>query len=219
MFATAALLLLGACKSGTPTDTGQAGITPSSLAASIAPSVAPEPSATATASPTVRPTVTRAPITLRPTVTPRPSRSVRPPITTRPALGDLTIHLASRDCGFYSDTGGGLWLNPTLQVNWTGSGAFPSANLGFAMHTNYGKATAGGPVHSTAPFTWAIGGEPSIGNSWLGHTVKITVTIDPGNDVPETNETNNTTTITVSIPATLPFAPNGSNGDYTIICT
>jgi hypothetical protein len=58
-----------------------------------------------------------------------------------------------------------------------------------------------------------------VGNSWLGHTVVITVTIDPGNVVPESNESNNTATITVHVPATLPFPSAGSNSNGTIACT
>ena len=138
---------------------------------------------------------------------PSPSRGVR---------GDLTIRLVGNACGFYSDTSGGLWLKPTLQAGWTGSGPFPVAGLSFNMTTNYGKATAAGPVSSTNPFTWAIGGEPAV--VWLGRTVVITVTIDPGNVVPETNESNNTATITVAMPSALPFSPSGSNPNGTILC-
>jgi hypothetical protein len=147
-----------------------------------------------------------------------PTTAAHPP-THRVVLGDLTIQHVNDVCGFYTDTGGGLWLNPTLRAGWTGPGPFPAAGLGFSMTTNYGKATAGGPVSSTNPFTWAIGGENAVGNSWLGHTVVITVTIDPGNVVPESNESNNTTTITVHVPAILPFPTAGSNSDGTIACT
>jgi hypothetical protein len=130
----------------------------------------------------------------------------------------LTIRLVDNKCGFYSNTTGGLWLAPTLQVGWTGPGPLPVADLAFAMTTNYGTATAGGPLSSTNPFTWAIGGEPSVGNAWLGRTVVITAVIDPGNQIPETNESNNTVKIGVTMPSTLPFPPNGSNSDGTISC-
>ncbi len=209
-YAALAILVAGAlaaCKSSQPPGTaGGAG------AVSV---TTPSPT-----TPTLAPTlVAHPPVTAHPTPTPHPTLVLDPTATRRPA-GDLTIYLARGDyCGFYSDTSGGLWLNPRLVVGWTGPGPFPSANLGFSMTTNYGKHTAGGPVHSTAPFTWAIGGEPAVGNAWLGHTVKITVTIDPGNDVPETDESNNVAVITVPVPAPLPFSPTGSDGDYTIPCS
>jgi hypothetical protein len=133
-------------------------------------------------------------------------------------LGDLTIRHVNDVCGFYTDTAGGLWLAPTLRAGWTGPGPFPAANLGFSMTTNFGDS-AGGPVSSTTAFTWAIGGENAVGNSWLGKTVVITVTIDPGNVVPETNESNNTAKITVYVPAKLPFPAVGSNSNGTIACT
>jgi hypothetical protein len=41
---------------------------------------------------------------------------------------------------------------------------------------------------STVPFSCAIGGEPAVGNSWPGYTVKITAITDPGNDVPGSND-------------------------------
>jgi hypothetical protein len=82
------------------------------------------------------------------------------------------------------------------------------------MKANYGKAAAGGPVSSTNPFTWATGGEPVVGNAWLGHTVVLTVTIDPGSVVPESNTLNKTATITVAVPLSL--SPPGLNG--TIPC-
>jgi hypothetical protein len=144
-----------------------------------------------------------------------PTTATHPP-TPPQVLGDLTIRLVGDGCGVYIDTDGGLWLNPTLQVAWSGPGPFPAPWLGFSMTTNYGAATAGGPVSSTNPFTWGIGGEPLLGNSWLGQTVVITVTIDPGNAVPESNESNNTATITVVMPAAFGFS--GSNLSGTIPC-
>jgi hypothetical protein len=118
-------------------------------------------------------------------------------------LGDLTIHLAG-PCTWYQDVTGALWIAPTLAASWTGPGAFPPN--AFNMTSNYGKTTAGGPVTSTAPFTWAIGGEPTAGNSFLGHTVQLTVTINPGHTVAESDYTNNITVISVSAPATPPPA-------------
>jgi hypothetical protein len=142
-------------------------------------------------------------------VTSVPTTVTHPP-TLRAVLGDLTIRQVNDVCGFYTDTDGGLWINPTLRVGWTGPGPFPAAGLGFSMTTSPGNATAGGPVTSTNPFTWAIGVAKGSVSSWLGHTVVITVTIDPGNVVPESNESNNVTTITVAVPGTPPSNPNGT---------
>jgi hypothetical protein len=204
---------LTACKSSHPSAGAGAQLPIPVTAVPTTPPVIATPSPTATL-------IVRVPVTLHPTVTPHPTVIPHPSSTARrPVLGDLTIHLVRGGCGFYSDTSGGLWLNPRLEAGWTGPGPFPAANLGFSMTTNYGKATAGGPVTSTTPFTWAIGGEPAVGNAWLGHTVKITVTIDPGNDVAETNESNNVAIITVVVPASLPFSASGSNGDYKIPCS
>lgn len=174
----------------------------SAPAAGVPPSSSTPPTRTGT---TLRPPTVRPPTT-------------RPP-TSRPPAGDLTISLVGGACGFYSDTGGGLWIAPTLRASWSGPGAFPGANLGFNMKTNYGKATAGGPVTSASPFTWAIGGEPASGNSWVGHTVQITVTIDPGDDVPESNESNNVAVVTFSVPSPLPIPTIASDSSGTIACS
>jgi hypothetical protein len=206
------LVLLAACKSTQPANAGHGGLTPITRG----PVVLATPSASALKTASAHPTPTTV-LTLRPrpTGTPRPTLTVHAPIV---RLGDLTIRLARGDCGFYSDTSGGLWLNPRLVVGWTGAGPFPSTDLGFNMATNYGKATAGGPISSTTPFTWAIGGEPAVNNAWLGHTVKITVTLAPAPGV-ESNTANDVTVITVAVPSPLPFAANGSDGDYTIPCS
>jgi hypothetical protein len=116
-----------------------------------------------------------------------------------PPPGDLTIHLVG-PCTFYADIDGYLWINPTLQAQWAGTWApFPATD--FNMKTNYGKATAGGPINNTTPFTWAIGGETPAADSWLGRTILLTVTINPAHDVSETNYTNNVTLISVHVPA------------------
>jgi hypothetical protein len=124
-----------------------------------------------------------------------------PPV--RAGLGDLTIHLAGT-CTWFQDTTKGLWINPTLAASWTGPGPFPPT--AFGMTSNYGTTGAGGPINSTAAFKWAIGGQPTAGNAFLGHTVLLTVTINPGHTVPEINYTNNITVITVSVPTTPPPA-------------
>jgi hypothetical protein len=142
---------------------------------------------------------------------PAPTRTIRTTPALRPR-GDLTIHLAG-PCTWYQDVDGNLWLNPTLAASWTGPAPFPSN--GFSMISNYGKKTAGGPVTSAAPFTWAIGGEPTAGNAFLGHTVKLTVTIDPVHTVAETNEANNVTVVTVVVPST---PPPSSGTEETITC-
>jgi hypothetical protein len=130
--------------------------------------------------------------------------TVPPPTFSPPALlGDLTISRAG-GCIWYRDSADGLWIAPTLAAGWNLPTAFPSN--AFRMTSNYGKQTAGGPVTSTAPFLWAIGGEPTWGNSFLGHTVVLTATIDPVHTVTESNESNNTTTVTLAVPATPPPA-------------
>ena len=144
-------------------------------------------------------------IAARPVATPAIVIIPVPPLPFPPPvlLGDLTIHLAG-GCIWYRDSADGLWIAPTLAASWTLLGAFPSN--AFRMTSNYGKQTAGGPVTSTAPFLWAIGGEPTWGNSFLGHTVVLTATIDPVHTVTESNESNNTTTVTLAVPATPPPA-------------
>ncbi|MBV1853610.1 hypothetical protein [Catellatospora tritici] len=127
--------------------------------------------------------------------------AIATPAAAMPA-GDLTIHRAGT-CEWYQDSAANLWIAPVLAANWTGT-TFPSN--AFNMRSNYGKRTAGGPVTSAAPFRWAIGGEPTAGNSFLGHTVLLTATIDPINTVYELDESNNTTVITVPVPATPPPA-------------
>jgi hypothetical protein len=160
-----------------------------------------------TATPTPTPT-TPGRATAAPTTTP-PTRATAP--TLRP-LGDLTIHLAG-GCVEYQDSGGGLWLNPTMAAVWTGPAPFPANAV--AMTANPSGSEAGGPVTSAAPFTRAIGGQPVKNNAMLGHTVTLTVTIDPVNTVPETNEANNVTTISVVVPSTPPPA---SGAEQTVRC-
>jgi hypothetical protein len=152
------------------------------------------PSDGATLTRTTSPPGTATPAAIRTT----PDRTTGPTVRAR---GDLTIHLAG-GCTWYQDSLGELWLDPTLAASWTGPAPFPST--AFSMTSNYGKHTAGGPVTSSAPFTWAIGGEPTAGNAFLGHTVKLTVTIDPGNSIVETNEGDNVAVVTVTVPATPP---------------
>ncbi len=132
-------------------------------------------------------------------IIPVPPLPFPPPVL----LGDLTIHLAG-GCIWYRDSADGLWIAPTLAAGWNLLSPFPSN--AFRMTSNYGKQTAGGPVTSTAPYLWAIGGEPTWGNSFLGHTVILTATIDPVHTVTESNESNNTTTVTLSVPLTPPPA-------------
>ena len=99
----------------------------------------------------------------------KPADAAPPPAGPPPVLlGDLTIYRAG-GCIWYRDSVDGLWIAPTLAAGWNLPGAFPSN--AFRMTSNYGKQTAGGPVTETTPFPWAIGGEPTSGNAFLGHTV------------------------------------------------
>jgi hypothetical protein len=167
--------------------------------------------ASVTTAPSVPATVTRSPTpsATHPThATTAPVHvSIRPSlvhVTILPAIrGDLTIGLARPDdCTWYVATDG-LWINPVLLVHWTGVPVAP-ATVSFNMTTNYGKHTAGGALQPNVAHQWAIGGEAVSGNSWLGHTVIITVTVDPTLEVTESNESNNTATITLNVPATAP---------------
>jgi hypothetical protein len=174
------------------------------------------PGPTPTATPTGLPTATSAPPSASPTASPAISKPVattasHTTTSTRPAArGDLTITLGG-GCTWYLDTDSHLWLNPTLLGIWTGPAPWPPN--AFSMTANYGKHTAGGLVpestgYDTDPdprrarFTWAIGGEaPSV---FAGHTVLLTVKIDvvgPLGEVAETNESNNTSVIRVTVPA------------------
>jgi regulator of protease activity HflC (stomatin/prohibitin superfamily) len=104
----------------------------------------------------------------------------------------------------YSGSGGGgyeingadqLTLAPTLQAGWTGPGYFPGGPAGvqFTMTTNYGESRPG-TLTSTTPAAYPIDAQFAPGTRWLGHTMVITVTIDPDNVVAESNESNNTAT-------------------------
>ncbi len=179
-----------------------------------------EVSPTATASPS--PSASTEPTSPPTTPAPTPTATGSSPLTPRP-LGDLTIVLDGA-CSWYLDAEGGLWLNPTLSARWTGPAPWPPN--AFSMLANVGTRTAGGLVPEStgfdtdpdprrARFTWAIGGEaPSV---FAGKTVTLTVRIDvvgPTGEVPETNESNNTLSIDVAVPAT-----GYSTSESTIPCT
>jgi hypothetical protein len=134
-------------------------------------------------------------------------------------LGDLTIQLVGTTCGYEINGAGQLTLAPTLQAGWTGPGYFPGGPAGvqFTMTTNYGESRPG-TLTSTTPAAYPIDGQYAPGNRWLGHTVMITVTIDPDNAVAESNESNNTTMVYADVPNDLPLPVSGLPPTLTVPC-
>jgi hypothetical protein len=162
-----------------------------------------------------------APVNLSANVAPRAIITIRPtlpPPTIRPTLRllpDLTIGLDStHTCTWSTDVDGEVWVNPLIELRGTGFNIPPSAS--FNMMSNYYPAGAGGLLSVNVPQTWAIDIGPSANLPALGHVLVLTLTADPTHEVTESNESNNTGTITINLTG-VSSPPGGS--DTPIACS
>jgi hypothetical protein len=149
-------------------------------------------------------------LSLSPTASPSPSPSAThdmPPARTGSPTpspsgpGDFTIASAGT-CVWFVNAVGQAFVRPSLVTTWQGPGVYPANRVRIVADTTFITDTAM-PATSSGALSPQAGGTGAL-IRFRGHSVAIVATVDFLNTVPESNETNNTITITAKFPATTP---------------